>query len=106
MPTVQETTIEEIRQNVVDSPASYVGNSREAVLVLCDQLDALLKAGEIPEAVDQTTCFGIIEGVRNAPAGVMVYHEQVHLLLVLEAYDLLSKPKSKSPPLPAAPEEL
>lgn len=104
MPTVEETTIEEIRQNVVESPASYVGNARDAVLVLCDQLDALLKGGPIPDAVDQTTCFGIIEGVRNAPAGVMVYHEQVHLLLVLEAYDLLSKPKS--PPVPAAPEEL
>lgn len=104
MPTVQETTIEEIRQNVVESPASYVGNSREAMLMLCDQLDTLLKAGEIPEAVDQTTCFGIIEGVRNAPLGVIVYHEQLHLLLVLEAYDLLSKPKPA--PLPAAPEEL
>lgn len=86
---------EALRQNVLDAPSNYVPNQQADALALVELLDARRQqTADLPQIVPGVAWAvvnGLRLGIRNAPPGVIVYHERLQLLQLFEAIDLLTE---------------
>lgn len=100
--------LNQIRLNVLDSPASMVPNNRGDLVELVKHTAALRVAAGKP-GLHALRVDGLSAGVQAAPSGdsIVLHHERLHLLEWFEAIDDLTPAPPAPEPIPEpAPEPL
>lgn len=86
---ITQNQLDAVRRNILDAPASIVASQREELLEVLAAVQARADVAGRIDGVRWDVVDALRQGVRNAPPGVVVYHEKLHLLMVFDALDLM-----------------
>lgn len=96
---LEQKAVDAVCLNIVNAPANGVESDPVQLLDLFETLDARIKAaGPKAEAAeyDRQRIADLRLGITNAPGGVTVYHEKLHLLEIFKALAALAPTKPKA----------